>query len=100
MGKDIMQLIKHLISQPSDSYIEYVDSKKSELGAVSNRIDSSIRNQQQMHEDESSSRSQMVDADYATESSKMIESDIMTNATSQMLMQANARPGLVASLLS
>lgn len=83
-----------------DSYIEYVDSKKSELGAVSNRIDSSIRNQQQMHEDESSSRSQMVDADYATESSKMIESDIMTNATSQMLMQANARPGLVASLLS
>lgn len=83
-----------------DSYIEYVDSKKGELGAVSNRIDSSIRNQQQMHEDESSSRAQIVDADYATESSKLIESNIMTNATSQMLMQANARPGLVASLLS
>ena len=83
-----------------DDYINYIDSKRSELGAISNRFDSTLRNQDNIHENQSFSRSQIRDSDYAEESSRYIQNNIMTNASTQMLVQANARPEIVAALLS
>ena len=83
-----------------DDYIQYIDSKRTELGAVSNRFDSTVRNQDTIHENQSFSRSQIRDSDYAEESSRYIQNNIMTNASTQMLVQANARPEIVAALLS
>ena len=40
------------------------------------------------------------DADYAVESSRLISANILENATSQMMMQSNAYPQVVANLLS
>lgn len=83
-----------------DDYIQYIDSKRSDLGAIYNRFDSTIRNQDTTHENQSFSRSQIRDSDYAEESSRYIQNNIMTNASTQMLVQANASPEIVAALLS
>jgi len=53
-----------------------------------------------IHENQSFSRSQIRDSDYAEETSRYIKNNIMTNASTQMLVQANARPEIVAALLS
>lgn len=82
-----------------DTYIEFIDTKRAELGAVQNRISSSISNQENIIEQESDARSRMIDADYALETSNLAVYNTRQNATSQMLMQANARPNIVASLL-
>ena len=82
-----------------DNYIEFIDTKRAELGAVQNRISSSIANQENIIEQESDARSRMIDADYALETSNLVAYNTRQNATSQMLIQANARPNIVASLL-
>ncbi len=78
-----------------DEYMGFVDSKRAEMGAVSNRLNSTITNQESMTENESDARARIRDADYATETAAYIQ-----NATSQMLVQANARPNLVKNLLA
>ncbi|MGN1280515.1 MAG: flagellin [Succinivibrio sp.] len=83
-----------------DDYIAFIDSKRSELGALSNRLSSTITNQESMHENESDARARISDADYAIETSKLVQSNIMEDATSQMMMQANAFPNIVANLLA
>ncbi|WP_406018348.1 flagellin [Succinivibrio sp.] len=83
-----------------DDYIRYIDSKRAELGAVSNRFDSTLRNQDNIHENQSFARSQIRDSDYAEETSRYIQNNTMTNASTQILVQANARPEIVAALLS
>lgn len=83
-----------------DDYIAFIDSKRSDVGAVSNRLNSTISNQENMHENESDARAKITDADYAVESSRLISANILENATSQMMMQANAYPQVVANLLS
>ncbi len=83
-----------------DEYMGFVDSKRAEMGAVSNRLNSTITNQETMTENESDARARIRDADYATETAAYIQTNTLQNATSQMLVQANARPNLVKNLLS
>lgn|SRR5574344_224232 len=83
-----------------DNFIEFVDSRRNDLGAVANRLSSTIKNQSSMTENESDARARIMDTDFAMETSKLVQSDIMLNSTNQMLMQANARPNIVQSLLS
>ena len=64
-----------------------------------NRFESHIRNQSNIHEEESDARSRMRDADFAAETARLTSSSIVQDASSQMLLQANARPQLVISLL-
>ena len=78
----------------------FVDSKRAEMGAVSNRLNSTITNQESMTENESDARARIRDADYATETAAYIQTNTLQNATSQMLVQANARPNLVKNLLA
>lgn len=83
-----------------DEYMGFVDSKRAEMGAVSNRLNSTITNQESMTENESDARARIRDADYATETAAYIQTNTLQNATSQMLVQANARPNLVKKLLA
>ena len=83
-----------------DTYIAYFDSKRAELGALSNRLESTIRNQEQGIENHSDTRSRIQDADYAQESANLVSANIMQNATASMMTQANAFPNVVANLLS
>lgn len=82
-----------------DQMIKAVDSKRAELGAVQNRLDSTISNQSNVSENLSAARSRIQDADFATETANMTKQNILQQAASSVLAQANQRPQSALSLL-
>ncbi len=82
-----------------DDYIAYVDKKRGELGAVQNRLESTIANQSNIAENESDARSRIRDTDYAEEAANLSQQTIVQQAASSMLTQANSRPQIALSLL-
>lgn len=82
-----------------DKMIKVVDSKRADLGAVQNRLDSTVRNQSNIAENVSAARSRIRDADFATETANMTKQNILQQAASSVLSQANQRPQAALSLL-
>ena len=82
-----------------DNMILAVDTKRAELGAIQNRMESTIRNQSNISQNTSDARSRIRDTDFAEESATLTQQSIIQQAASSMLMQANARPQLALSLL-
>ena len=82
-----------------DQMIAYVDGKRADLGAIQNRLESSIRNQSNVAANEADARSRIRDADFAEESANLSQQSIIQQAAASMLMQANTRPQLGLSLL-
>ena len=82
-----------------DSVIAFVDKQRGQLGAVQNRLESTISNQSNIAENESDARSRIRDTDYAEEAANLSQQNIIQQAASSMLTQANARPQIALSLL-
>ena len=82
-----------------DAMIADVDSTRANLGAMQNRLESSIRNQSNTSANEADARSRIRDADFAEESANLSQQSIIQQAATSMLMQANTRPQLGLSLL-
>ena len=82
-----------------DSMISAVDAARADLGAIQNRLESSIRNQSNVAANEADARSRIRDADFAEESANLSQQSIIQQAAASMLMQANTRPQLGLSLL-
>ncbi len=82
-----------------DVLIAYVDAQRADLGAIQNRLESSIRNQSNIATNESDARARIRDADFAEESANLAQQSIIQQAAASMLMQANTRPQLALSLL-
>lgn len=82
-----------------DDIIAFVDKKRGQLGAVQNRLESTIANQSNIAENESDARSRIRDTDYAEEAANLSQQNIIQQAASSMLTQANARPQIALSLL-
>ncbi|HIV55882.1 MAG TPA: flagellin [Candidatus Anaerobiospirillum stercoravium] len=82
-----------------DALIKVVDSQRADLGAIQNRLESSIRNQSNVSANSADARSRIRDADFAEESANLSQQSIIQQATTSMLMQANTRPQLALSML-
>ena len=82
-----------------DAMIGKVDAQRSGLGAIQNRLESSIRNQSNVAANQSDARSRIRDADFAEESAALSQQSIIQQAATSMLMQANSRPQLALSML-
>ena len=82
-----------------DTYIAHIDKKRGELGAVQNRLESTIANQSNIAENEADARSRIRDTDYAEEAANLSQQTIVQQAASSMLTQANSRPQIALSLL-
>ncbi|BCS48279.1 flagellin [Aeromonas jandaei] len=82
-----------------DKLIATVDGKRANLGAVQNRLDSTIRNQSNIGENLNAARARVRDADFATETANMTKQNILQQAASSILAQANQRPQSALSLL-
>ena len=82
-----------------DTMISTVDGVRADLGALQNRLESSIRNQSNVAANEADARSRIRDADFAEESANLSQQSIIQQAAASMLMQANTRPQLGLSLL-
>uniref|UniRef100_UPI0023EA7831 flagellin n=1 Tax=Proteus terrae TaxID=1574161 RepID=UPI0023EA7831 len=82
-----------------DDALAQVDSLRSAMGAVQNRLDSTITNLGNTVNNLTASRSRILDADYATEVSNMSKNQILQQAGTSVLAQANQMPQNVLSLL-
>ena len=82
-----------------DKLIGAVDAQRAGLGAIQNRLESSIRNQANVSANQADARSRIRDADFAEESANLSQQSIIQQAATSMLMQANTRPQLGLSLL-
>ena len=82
-----------------DKVIEAVDSRRAALGAVQNRMESTIRNQSSIAENESDARSRIRDTDFASETASLTQNQIIQQASQTILSQANQRPTVALSLL-
>ncbi len=82
-----------------DSFIAKVDSKRAELGATQNRLESTIRNQSNVSENVAAARSRIRDTDFASETAAMTQQNIIQQASQSILSQANQRPQVALSLL-
>ncbi|MCK0526530.1 flagellin [Anaerobiospirillum sp. NML120449] len=82
-----------------DSLIQAVDSKRANLGALQNRMESTIRNQANISENQSDARSRIRDTDFASETAALTQNNIIQQASQSVLAQANQRPVIALSLL-
>ncbi len=82
-----------------DKMINYVDGKRADLGALENRLESTITNQSNIAQNESDARSRIRDTDYAEEAANLSQQNIIQQAATSMLTQANSRPQIALSLL-
>ena len=82
-----------------DAMIAVVDKHRAHLGAMQNRMESTIRNQSNISMNVSDARSRIRDTDFAEESAKLSQQSIIQQAASSMLTQANSRPQIALSLL-
>ena len=87
------------IIEGMDKMIAAVDGSRAGLGAIQNRLESSIRNQANVSANQADARSRIRDADFAEESANLSQQSIIQQAATSMLMQANTRPQLGLSLL-
>jgi flagellin len=82
-----------------DNAIETVGAIRSKLGAMQNRLDSTVKNLSNIVANTEASRSRIQDTDYATETTALAKAQIIQQAATAMLAQANQQPQSVLSLL-
>ena len=95
----ITQSTAELTIAAIDQIINVVDTHRAALGALQNRMESTIRNQEVTHENVSDARSRIRDADYAEEAANLSAQTITQQAATSVLTQANQRPQIALSLL-
>jgi flagellin len=82
-----------------DTAMKYVDSHRSELGAMQNRFDHAINNLQNVHENLATSNSRIKDTDYAKETTQMLKQQILQQVSTTILAHAKQAPNLALTLL-
>lgn len=82
-----------------DRAFEQVNAQRSELGAISNRLEHTISNLTNISINSSAAQSRIQDADFAAESTNLAKAQILQQASMAMLAQANASKQGVLSLL-
>ena len=83
-----------------DNAIKLVSTERGKLGAVSNRLSSTIANLDQVGVNLSASKGRIADADFATETGNLAKNQILQQAATAMLAQANASKGSILTLIS
>jgi flagellin len=82
-----------------DTAISAIGNVRSDLGAIQNRFQSTIRNLTNISENLAGARSQIRDTDFASETAKLTRNQIIQQASILVLTQANQRPQAALSLL-
>jgi flagellin-like hook-associated protein FlgL len=82
-----------------DAALETLASVRGGLGAVANRLESTISNLMNIAENTSAAMSRVMDADFAAESTRLARAQILQETSVAMLAQANAASQTVLKLL-
>ncbi|MDH5582065.1 MAG: flagellin [Bdellovibrionales bacterium] len=76
---------------PLDTAIQKISGQRAILGAIQNRLGSTINNLQISNENLNAANSRIIDTDYASETSNNVRNNILTQAGTSVLAQANVR---------
>jgi len=82
-----------------DTAIASVNTQRGKLGAISNRLDSTVSNLTNISTNLEGGRGRIEDADFAAETTNLAKTQILQQASTAMLAQANAAKQNVLSLL-
>lgn len=82
-----------------DAAISGIGGVRADLGALTNRFQSTIRNLSNISENVSGARSQIRDTDFAKETAELTRNQIIQQASTTILSQANQRPQAALQLL-
>lgn len=82
-----------------DNALNVINLQRANLGAIQNRFESTIDNQQITSENLSASNSRIKDADFAAETAELSRTQVLQQAGLSILSQANAQPQNVLQLL-
>jgi len=82
-----------------DGAIDYISSLRGDLGAIQNRLTSTINNIGISVENLSAANSRIKDVDIAEESSELTRNNILMQSGTSVLMQANQVPKMALQLL-
>jgi flagellin len=82
-----------------DDAIKQVNVQRSELGAVSNRLNHTVNNLTNISSNLSAAKGGIEDADFALETTNLAKNQILQQASTAMLAQANASQQNVLALL-
>lgn len=82
-----------------DTAIKDVNTQRSTLGALTNRLDSTVANLTNISNNLAAGKGRIEDADFASETTNLAKAQILQQASTAMLAQANASKQNVLSLL-
>ena len=82
-----------------DKAIMMVDQQRSSVGALNNRLESTVNNLNNITVKTEASLSRIMDADFASETAELSKSQVLSQAATAMLAQANQQPQNVLRLL-
>jgi len=82
-----------------DSALAFIDSNRANMGAMQNRMESTISNLSNVVENNSAARSRIRDTDFAIETAVMTKNQILQQAGTSILSQANQIPQAAIQLL-
>jgi flagellin len=82
-----------------DGALGFINGLRAKLGAVQNRVESTVSNLSATAENLTAAKSRIEDADFAKETAELARSQVLQQAGMAMLAQANALPNNVLSLL-
>jgi len=82
-----------------DNALDAVNRERANLGAIQNRLDSTISTISINVENSSAANSRILDADFAKETAELSRTQVLQQAGISILAQANAQPQLVLTLL-
>jgi flagellin len=88
-----------LAIQSIDNAIDSVSTARGSLGAVSNRLSSTMSNLDQIAVNLSASQGRIQDADFAQETGNLAKNQILQQAATAMIAQANASKSSVLTLV-
>lgn len=83
-----------------DAAISIISTRRGALGAVSNRLDSTLANLENMKANLVAAKGAVVDADFAEETARLARSQILLQAATAMLSQANASKQQMLALIN
>lgn len=79
--------------------LQSIESQRAKWGALQNRLEYTVSNLQNVHENISASRSRIQDTDYAKEAANLARTQVLQQAGMSMLTQANQSTQNALSLL-
>jgi flagellin len=82
-----------------DDALNMIANQRGDLGAVQNRLESTISNLSNVSENLTAANSRILDADFAAETAAMTKAQIMSQAGTAMLAQANQLPQMAMQLM-